>query len=100
MKLSLELQLNTILAFELKLQTLLDEEKYQLFQQQQDIFSTQVISLLTHNSSEELLTIVSKLKVLETRISALQLKSSLCHQKLKEEFLLQKRNKDKIKAYK
>lgn len=100
MQLPIELQLDALFAFELQLQVLLDEEKYELFQQQQDIFSAQISSLLSNNSSEELSTVVEKLKVLETKISALQLKASRCYQQLKEKSLLQKRNKDKIKAYK
>ncbi|WP_019613203.1 hypothetical protein [Psychromonas ossibalaenae] len=100
MQLPVELQLDALFDFEQQLQALLDGEQYELFQQQQDLFSDQIKALLDTNSSEDLAVVVEQLKILEAKIAALQIKSDTCYQQLKEKSLLQKRNKSKIKAYK
>ncbi|WP_028862516.1 hypothetical protein [Psychromonas aquimarina] len=100
MQLPVELQLDALFDFEQQLQALLDDEQYELFQQQQDLFSDQIKALLDTNSSEDLSRVVTQLKLLEEKIAELQIKSDTCYQQLKEKSLLQKRNKSKIKAYK
>ncbi|WP_415227113.1 hypothetical protein [Psychromonas sp.] len=97
---TIELQLDELLKLEQQLTTFLDEEEYDLFQQQQTVFSDQIKNLLTNNSPETLSTVIEQLKTLETNIATLQNKSAQHFKQLKEKSLLQKRNKSKIKAYK
>ncbi|MCG6202441.1 hypothetical protein [Psychromonas antarctica] len=96
----IEQQLDELFKLEQQLTTFLDEEKYELFQQQQDIFSDKIKTLLDRNSAETLNTVIEQLKILETNIATLQNKSKQYFKQLKEQSLLQKRNKSKIKAYK
>jgi len=93
-------QLDTLLKQQLKLSALLDDAKYEEFQHQQDIFSDKIKALLDSHSSETLSTVIDQLKILEKQIATLQKKSEQHFKELKEQSLLQKRNKNKIKAYK
>ena len=93
-------QLELLFEFEKKLNLLLDEEQYELFQQQQDLFTDQIKNLLDNNSENSLSAVIKELKLLESKIEALQTRSASYFEQLKEKSLLQKRNKNKIKAYK
>lgn len=93
-------QLERLFEFEKQLNQLLDEEQYEQFQQQQDLFTDQVKYLLDNSSEEILATVITQLKQLEYAIKQLQSRSSVYFQELKEKSLLQRRNKSKIKAYK
>lgn len=94
------LQLDELFKLEKQLTALLENEQYEQFQQQQDIFTAQIRELLDSNSPETLASVINELKQLDTSISILQNKSELCCQLLKQKSLLQKRNKNKINAYK
>jgi len=83
-----------------ELSTLLDNEEYETFQQQQHNFSDQIKAMLDHNSPEVLSTVVDQLKQLESAVEQLQTRSEKCFLQLKKQALLQQRNKKKIKAYK
>lgn len=95
----IELQLDELFKFEKQLHILLENEQYEKFQQQQDLFSDQIKALLDNNSAATLNRVVDKLKQLQTNIAILQHKSNASFKELKEQYLLQKRNKSKIKAY-
>jgi len=94
------LQLEELFKSEQQLTALLENEQYEQFQQQQDIFTAQIRKLLDSNSPETLATVINELKQLDTSITVLQNKSEKCCQQLKQKSLLQKRNKNKINAYK
>ncbi len=100
MQSKIEQQLDELFKLEQQLTTFLDQQEYDLFQQQQDIFSNQIKTLLDSNSAETLSTVIEQLKTLETNIATLQNKSEQHFKQLKEMSLLQKRNKNKLKAYK
>lgn len=93
-------KLTALLKFEQQLHQLLEDEQYEQFQQQQDLFSDQIKVLLDNNSPETLNTVIDQLKELESKIAILQSKSENSFKQLKEQSLLQKRNKNKINAYK
>lgn len=93
-------QLELLFEFEKKLNLLLDEKQYELFQQQQDLFTNQIKNLLDNSSQSSLSAVIKELKLLESKIGALQARSAIYFEQLKEKSLLQKRNKNKIKAYK
>ena len=97
---NIKAQLELLFEFEKKLNLLLDEEQYELFQQQQDLFTDQIKNLLDNNSESDLSAVITELKLLESKIEALQTRSTSYFEQLKEKSLLQKRNKNKIKAYK
>ena len=97
---NIKAQLELLFEFEKKLNLLLDEEQYELFQQQQDLFTDQIKNLLDNNSESDLSAVITELKLLESKIEALQTRSASYFEQLKEKSLLQKRNKNKIKAYK
>jgi hypothetical protein len=97
---SSQAQLEQLFELEKQLHILLDEEQYEEFLQQQDIFSAQIKYLLDHSPEEEMLIIISQLKRLENAVELLQQRSNVYFQQLKEKSLLQRRNKSKIKAYK
>lgn len=94
------LQLDELFKLEKQLTALLENEEYEQFQQQQDIFTAQIRDVLDSNSPETLTTVINELKQLDTSITVLQNKSEECCRQLKEKSLLQKRNKNKLNAYK
>ena len=96
----IDLQLDALQEQQVKLSTLLDDAQYEEFQLQQTIFSDQIKDLLTSNSAETLSTVIDQLKMVEEQVKILQKKSEQHFKQLKEQSLLQKRNKNKIKAYK
>lgn len=100
MQTEIDRQLDALLQQQVKLSALLDDAQYEKFQQQQTIFSNQIENLLTNHSAETLSTVIDQLKLVEERIKVLQKKSEQHFKQLKEQSLLQKRNKNKIKAYK
>lgn len=97
---NIESQLIKLFKFEKQLHLLLENEQYEQFQQQQDLFSEQISTLLDSNSAATLNRVIDKLKQLEANIAILQSKSENCFKQLKEKSLLQRRNKNKISAYK
>jgi len=97
---SIQAQLERLFELEKELNTLLDEELYEEFLQQQDIFSEQIKYLLDNSSQEEMGSAIAQLKRLESSVQLLQLRSETYFQQLKEKSLSLKRNKKKISAYK
>jgi len=93
-------QLANLFELVKELSTLLDNEEYETFQQQQDNFSDQIKAMLDNNSPEVLGTVVDQLKQLESAVEQLQNRSEVYFQQLKDKSLLQQRNKSKMKAYK
>jgi len=94
------LQLEALIKLEQQLTALLENEQYEQFQQQQDIFTAQIRDVLDSNSPETLATVINELKQLDASITLLQNKSEKYCQQLKQKSLLQKRNKNKLNAYK
>lgn len=97
---TIESQINELLMLEKELKMLLEEEQYEEFQQLEKKFSVQVKALIKNNSPESLCHVLTKLNQLENNIAELKERSEDCFEQLKGKFLLQKRNKNKIKAYK
>ncbi|WP_094752390.1 hypothetical protein [Psychromonas sp. CD1] len=97
---NIQTQLNALFKLEKKLNQLLDDEEYELFQQQQIFLSDQMNALLYNNPEPILVGVIDDLKCLESTIALLQSKAKIIHQQLKEKSLSQKRNKNKIQAYK
>ena len=77
-------QLNNLFKLEKTLSSLLDNEEYETFQQQQDIFSDQIKALLDNNQPEVLSTVIEQLKQLEATVEQLQERSEVYYQKLKD----------------
>ncbi|AGH81997.1 hypothetical protein PCNPT3_10295 [Psychromonas sp. CNPT3] len=98
--LNIQTQLLALFKLQTKLHQILDDENYELFQQQQVFFSDQVNALLYNNPEPILVGVIDDLKRLEDAIATLQSRSKKVHQQLKDKSLLQKRNKSKIQAYK
>ena len=96
----IERQLEELFEFEQHLHLLLENEQYEELQQQQAIFAATIKTLLDSNSAETLNAVVSKLKQLETNIATLKNRSENSFKQLKEKSLLQKRNKNRVNAYK
>ena len=97
---NIKAKLEQIFEFEKDLNVLLDEEKYELFQQQQDIFSKQLKDFLKKHSQYELNEEIQQLKRLEGLVQKLQERANIDAKKLKEQSLKMQRNKSKINAYK
>ena len=96
---NIQAQLEQLFEFIKHLNTLLDNEEYEQFQEQQNALTEKIKALLDNNSEAGLTTVVSQLKQLESNIDQLQERSAVYFQQLKEKSLLQRRNKSKIKAY-
>lgn len=97
---NIKAQLELLFESEKKLNLLLDNEEYESFQQQQDLFSAQIRATLDNHSQESLSSVIEELKLLESKVGVLQNRSATHFEQLKEKSLLQKRNKNKINAYK
>lgn len=97
---NIQAQLEQLLELNLKLNNLLDDEEWELFQQQQEIFSDKIKYLLDSSSEQELGKIIEQLKLLESNVQLLQQRADVYFKQLKEKSLLLQRNKSKIKAYK
>ena len=92
-------KLEQIFEFERELNTLLDEENYDLFRQQQDLFGDQLKDFLSKYSQDELNEEIKQLKRLENLVQKLQERADIDTKKLKELSLKMQRNKKKINAY-
>jgi len=93
-------KLEQLFEFDKKLNQLLDEEQYELFQQQQDLFSDLLKDFLNRHSEDELNSVLAQLKSLRSSVKLLQERTIVSSKQLKEKSLLLQRNKNKIKAYK
>lgn len=96
----IQTQLEKLLEHELQLNIILDNQDYKSYQEQESLFSEQVKLFIINNSTESLNNITEQIKDFELKIKALQKKSEAHLNQLKEKSLLQRRNKNKLKAYK
>jgi len=97
---NIKAKLEQIFEFEKELNTLLDEEEYESFKQQQDVFADQLKDFLKKYSQSELNEEITQLKRLENLIQKLQYRADVDAKKLKQQSLLLQQNKKKVKAYK
>ncbi|GLS89416.1 hypothetical protein GCM10007916_04830 [Psychromonas marina] len=93
-------QLEQLFELEKQLHTLLDDELYSQFQQQQVLFSDKINHLLDSQPEAQLIDNLEQLKKLDHAVQSLQMRADDCFKSLKEKSLLMQRNKNKIKAYK
>ena len=98
-KATIEQQLNELFELEQQLCLLLKEQQYEVFQQSQKIFEKKIRVLLDNNSAEALNDTIDRLKLLKTKLATLKSKAESCFGELKEKTLQQRRNKNRIKAY-
>jgi tetrahydrodipicolinate N-succinyltransferase len=96
----IERQLAELFKLEQQLHVLLEKEQYEQFQQQQAVLSSQIKVLVNTNPTESLNRVLKKLQELEKNIAILQSRADACFEQLKNKSLLQKRNKNRLKAYK
>ena len=97
---AIDLHLNELFELEQQLCLLLEEQQYEEFQALQDTLSKKIKALLDNNSAETLNNAIDKLKQLEKKLATLKSKAESCFGELKEKSLQQRRNKNRIKAYK
>ena len=89
-----------LFEFPKKLNSLLDEEKYEQFQQQQALFGDLLKDFINKHSESELSSFIEQLKQLKSMIKLTQDRAEENSKKLKEKSLSLQRNKKKIQAYK
>ena len=97
---NIKAKLEQIFEFEKELNTLLDEEQYESFKQQQDIFADQLKDFLKKYSQSELNEEITQLKRLENLIQKLKKRADIDAKKLKQQSLQLQQNKKKVNAYK
>lgn len=97
---NIKAKLEQIFEFEKELNTLLDEEQYESFKQQQGIFAVQLKEFLKKYSQSELNEEIAQLKRLENLIQKLKNRADLDAKKLKQQSLQLRQNKKKVNAYK
>lgn len=93
-------KLEILFEFEKKLNQLLDEEEYELFLQQQNLFGDQLKNFLNNHSEGELVSVIEHLKRLKSMVESLQQRADIYTKQLKQKSLQLQRNKKKIQAYK
>jgi len=97
---NIQAKLERLFEFEKKLNQLLDDEQYELFQQQQALFGDLIKDFLNKHSEDELTSVMEQLKKLQHSVKLLQERTDTSFKQLKEKSLLLQRNKKNIKAYK
>jgi len=97
---NIKAKLEQIFEFEKELNILLDEEDYESFKQQQDLFADQLKDFLKKYSQAELNEEITQLKRLEDLVHKLQNRADIDAKKLKQQSLQLQRNKKKVNAYK
>lgn len=93
-------KLDRIFEYVNKLNVILDEQEYEQFVQQQDLFSDLLKDFLKKHSQEELNSVIEHLKRLQQAVNLLQERSSNESKQLKQKSLALQRNKNKVNAYK
>lgn len=96
---NIQAKLEILFDFEHKLNQLLDEEQYEAFLQQQNLFDDQLKNFLSSHSEDELINIIDRLKRLKIMVQSLQKRAGIDSKQLKEKSLALQRNKKKIKSY-
>ncbi|TEW51608.1 hypothetical protein [Psychromonas algicola] len=97
---NIKAKLEQIFEFEKELNILLDEEDYESFKQQQDLFAAQLKDFLKKYSQAELNEEITQLKRLDDLVEKLRERADIDAKKLKAQSLKMQRNKSKINAYK
>jgi len=97
---NIKAKLEQIFEFEKELNILLDEEDYESFKQQQDLFGDQLKDFLKKYSQAELNEEITELKRLDDLVQKLRERADIDAKKLKAQSLKMQRNKSKINAYK
>ena len=97
---NIKAKLEQIFEFEKELNILLDEEDYESFKQQQDLFADQLKDFLKKYSQTELNEEITQLKRLDDLVQKLRERADIDAKKLKAQSLKMQRNKSKINAYK
>lgn len=97
---NIKAKLEQIFEFEKELNILLDEEDYESFKQQQDLFGDQLKDFLKKYSQAELNEEITQLKRLDDLVEKLRERADIDAKKLKAQSLKMQRNKSKINAYK
>jgi len=97
---NIKAKLEQIFEFEKELNILLDEEDYESFKQQQDLFGDQLKDFLKKYSQAELNEEITQLKRLDDLVQKLRERADIDAKKLKAQSLKMQRNKSKINAYK
>ena len=96
----MEKKLTTLFQLSDLLDNCLNNKNFELFQTLEQEFSAEMKHFLDKKDQQTLLQYLPQLKMLEKRIRAIQEKAAVNRQSLKDQSLLQKRNKNKLKAYK
>jgi predicted RND superfamily exporter protein len=96
----IEQQLDELFELQQQLHRLLNKEQYQEFQEQQEVLAKEIRVLIENNSAECLNRVVEKLRQLEEELALLKCRAEVSFKLLKDKSLLQRRNKNRLKAYK
>ena len=96
----IEFQINNLLELKNELGELLEEKSYEEFKQKQNELAKSIHHFFEKNTKESINLVIPKLKKLEEDIDKLQSTATKELQDLKRKSLLQKRNKNKLNAYK
>lgn len=96
----IELQINDLLELKNELDELLEKKSYEEFEQKQNELAKSIHHFFEKNSKKSMNEFILKLKELEENIDKLQSTATKELQDLKRRSLLQKRNKNKLNAYK
>ncbi|MDN2662882.1 hypothetical protein [Psychromonas sp. 14N.309.X.WAT.B.A12] len=97
---NVQASIDRLLESEKHLHKLLDEQQYEQFLQQQEIFGNQLKTCVDSYTEEQLLDVIAPLKRLQESLNTLQQRAEGISLDLKEKSLILQRNKKKIKAYK
>jgi len=97
---NIQAKLERLFEFNKELHLLLENEEYEEFQKQQELFGDLVKDFLNKHDEKELVSVIKPLKRLKNMVKLLQEQSEECAQELKQQSLSLKRNKNKIQAYK
>ncbi|RBW47423.1 hypothetical protein DS885_03225 [Psychromonas sp. B3M02] len=92
--------IQTLLDSEQQLHKLLDEQQYEQFLQQQEMFGKQLKACISSLTEAQLISAIAPLNQLQERLDTLQSRAEKVGQDLKEKALILQRNKKKINAYK
>jgi len=87
-------------AFEKVLNLLLDEEDFDAFTEQQNVFQTQLKDFISRCSEQELNEQLPLLEQLEKQVEQLHQRAKVSTNQLKDKSLALQRNKKKLNAYK
>ena len=96
----IEFQINDLLELQNELRKLLKDKSYEEFEQKQNELAKSIRNFFEKNTKESMAKFIPKLKEIEGDINHLQDMATKELQDLKHKSLMQKRNKNKLNAYK